>query len=182
MPLRPGHDAGGAGSRTPRSGSIRMSDRVSQRLAVLGLTLPPPPRPRGDYVGVVVHAGIAYVSGQVSREGQSVIAGPAGFDTSAETMAKAAQSCVLRALSALELPIGGLDTISRVLFLRGFVNARSDFQDHSKVLDPASRLLLAIFDDRGAHARSAVGVASLPSGGLLEIELTVALADRHRPP
>jgi enamine deaminase RidA (YjgF/YER057c/UK114 family) len=81
---------------------------------------------------------------------------------------------VLRALSALEQERGGLDAVERILFLRGYVYARPEFQDHSRILDPASRLLHEIFGERGHHARSAVGVASLPDGGPLEIELMAA--------
>ncbi|MFC0542751.1 RidA family protein [Kutzneria chonburiensis] len=148
---------------------------IEQRIAELGFALPPSPAPRGVYEPVVVHGTVAYVSGQLSRVDDTVMRGPAEMPSRLTT--SAAQACVLRALSALRHSLGDLDRVSRILFLRGFVNARSDFQDHSAVLDPASTLLLDIFGDAGRHARSAIGVASLPSGGLLEVELTVALTD-----
>ena len=151
-----------------------MSKIISQRLTELGLRLPEPPIPRGEYVSVVVHGGIAYVSGQVSRADLAVITGPASSETPSSTAAAAAHVCVLRALSALEQERGGLDAVERILFLRGYIHARPEFLDHSRILDPASRLLHEIFGERGHHARSAVGVASLPDGGLLEIELMAA--------
>jgi len=85
---------------------------VRKRLAELGLHLPEPPEPRGEYVAAVVHGGIAYVSGQVSREGQQVIAGPVTPDTPPAIVAQAARACVLRALSVLDQPDGGLDRVA----------------------------------------------------------------------
>jgi enamine deaminase RidA (YjgF/YER057c/UK114 family) len=137
--------------------------------------LPPPPEPRGLYTSIVIHAGIAYASGQVSREAGEIIRGPVGHDTPTSDISRAAQACVANALSALAHEVGSLDRIARLLFLRGFVAAAPDFTGHSLVLDAASQTLIALLGDRGHHARSAVGVSSLPGGGLLEIELVAAL-------
>ncbi|MFI0729995.1 RidA family protein [Streptomyces sp. NPDC021225] len=152
------------------------------RLAALGLTLPEPPRPHGDYQPVAVHGGIALVSGQLSREGDGVVRGPVGPATAPETLARAGRACTLRALSALRHELGGLHAVERVLHLRGFVNAEPAFEEHSRVLDTVSRLLHDVFGERGRHARTAVGVSSLPSRGLLEIELTLAVARRKARP
>ena len=152
-----------------------MTISVAQRLSQLGMTLPPPPSPRGAYTGVVIHRDIAYVSGQVSRVGEQVIAGPVDNATPPELIRHAARTCVLRALSALAAALPPTRSIERILFLRGFINAVPDFANHSQVMDEASSLLHEIFGDEGRHARSAIGVASLPGGGLLEIELTVSL-------
>ncbi len=127
-------------------------------------------------MAAVVHGGVAYVSGQVSREGQQVIAGPVTPDTPPAVVAQAARACVLRTLSVLEQAAGGLDRVDRILFVRGFVHGGPGFQNYSQVLDEASRLLLSIYGKRGQHARSAVGVAGLPGGGMLEIEIVAALA------
>lgn len=150
---------------------------LHEKLQGLGLTLPEAPVPKGIYVPVVVHRGIAYVSGQVSRLDQGVITGPVNADTPEKTLAMAATTCVLRALSALEQAIGDLDKIERVLFLRGFVFAEAGYEQFSKVLDLGSRLLIDLLGDRGLHARSALGVAGLPSSGLLEVELVVAVRE-----
>ncbi|WP_321803693.1 RidA family protein [Burkholderia sp. BCC1993] len=153
-----------------------MTIHFTHRLAQLGMALPPTPSPRGAYVSVVIHHDIAYVSGQVSRVGEQVIAGPVDNATPPDVVRHAARTCVLRALSALAAALPTTMMVERILFLRGFVNAAPDFVNHSQVMDEASLLLHEIFGDKGLHARSAIGVAGLPGGGLLEIELTVSLA------
>lgn len=160
-----------------------MTIDIPARLAQLGMTLPPAPEPRGAYQGVVIHNGIAYVSGQVSRTADGIIAGPVDRDTPLSVFQYAAQTCVLRALSALVAALPPSSAVERILFLRGFINAVPSFVNHSAVLDEASAVLHDVFGDNGRHARSALGVASLPGCGLLEIELTVALThERHPPP
>jgi enamine deaminase RidA (YjgF/YER057c/UK114 family) len=152
------------------------------RLRELGLILLPVPRPQGAYRAVRVHGGLAYVAGQVSRAEDGIITGPVDQATDPGRIEAAARACTLRALAALEAAVG-LGQITGILFLRGFVFAGPAFQGHPQVLDHVSRLLIAIFGDGGQHARSAVGVAGLPSGGMLEIEL-VAIIDEgdHRGP
>ncbi|RKF36124.1 RidA family protein [Paraburkholderia fungorum] len=157
-----------------------MTTDVVARLAQLGMALPPPPSPRGAYVGAVIHDGIAYISGQVSRVGDEVIVGPVDRDTPHHVIRRAARTCVLRALSVLVATLPATTAVGRILFLRGFVNAVPDFVDHSRVMDEASSVLHEIFGENGRHARSALGVASLPGNGLLEIELTVALTPELR--
>ncbi|MFM0644188.1 RidA family protein [Paraburkholderia bryophila] len=152
-----------------------MTIDIPARLAELGMTLPPAPTPRGAYQGVVIHNGIAYVSGQVSRTADGIIAGPVDRDTPSSVVQCAAQTCVLRALSALVAALPASSAVERILFLRGFINAVPGFVNHSAVLDEASAVLHHVFGDHGRHARSALGVSSLPGSGLLEIELTVAL-------
>lgn len=148
---------------------------AGDRLAGLGLHLPDPPRARGEYVPVVVHGNVAYVSGQVSRVGDAVIAGPVRDDTPPDVVAKAGRACVARALSALASAVGSLDNVDRILFVRGFVHVEGGFQNQSRILDEVSRLLVAIFGERGCHARSAVGVVGLPGGGTLEVEIMAAV-------
>ena len=146
-----------------------MTTVIADRLAQLGMTLPPPPSPRGAYVGVVIHDGIAYISGQVSRVGGEIIAGPVDHTTPPDLIRHAARTCVLLALSALAVALPSSTAVERILYLRGFVNAVPDFVIHSQVMDEASSLLHEIFGENGRHARSALGVAGLPGGGLLEI-------------
>lgn len=157
-----------------------MTADIAARVAQLGISLPSPPVPRGAYEGVVIHNGIAYISGQVSRVGDEIIAGPVNYTTPPEVIRHAARTCVLRALSALAATLPATAALERVLYLRGFVSATPDFVNHSQVVDEASALLHEIFGESGRHARAALGVASLPGGGLLEIELTVALTQRSR--
>ena len=131
-----------------------MKADIAGQLARLGMKLPPPPSPRGAYVGV---------SGQVSRVGDEIIAGPVGADTPPDVIRRAAQTCVLRAMSALVAAMPATMTVDRILFLRGFVHAVPGYVKYSEVMDEASALLLEIFGENGRHARSAVGVSGLPS-------------------
>jgi enamine deaminase RidA (YjgF/YER057c/UK114 family) len=154
-----------------------MWSAIQPQLNQIGLKLPDSPAPRGQYSAVTVHNGIAYVAGQVSRLADDVITGPVDQTTSPDKIKFAAQTCVLRALSVLTT-LEDSYVIDRILFLRGYVYASSDFTSHSAVLDHASDLLHALFGERGRHARSAIGVSSLPSAGLLEIELVVAVTPK----
>jgi enamine deaminase RidA (YjgF/YER057c/UK114 family) len=153
-----------------------MTTNIAARLTQLGLELPPLPAPRGAYVGAIIHDGIAYVSGQVSRIGDEIITGPVDNNTAPDVIRLAARTCVLRALSVLQTAMPATTGVNRILFLRGFVNSVTGFDNHSQVLDQASIFLHDIFGEAGQHARSALGVSSLPGCGLLEIELTVALS------
>ena len=144
------------------------------RLAQAGLSLPSAPLPNGRYRPVTVWENLAYVSGQVSRIGDSVIVGPVDENTDPETIKLAAEAVVLRALAAIEVSIG-IDRVRQILFLRGFVHATPAFADHSAILDHASELLVKLLGDAGEHSRSAIGVSSLPGGGMLEIELVAAI-------
>ncbi|NWD22490.1 RidA family protein [Pseudomonas yamanorum] len=147
---------------------------VREKLKALGLELPEAPSPKGDYVPVTIHGGVAYVSGQVCRQGDRVITGPVTDQTLPSLVNEAGQTCVLRALSVLDQAVG-LENVERILFVRGFVLGGEGFQGFSKVVDGASQLLIELFGERGRHARSAVGVAGLPGNGLLELELTAVV-------
>lgn len=147
---------------------------IREKLKTLGLELPDAPSPKGDYVPVVIHGGVAYVSGQVCRQGDSVISGPVTDQTAQQLITDAGQTCVLRALSVLDQAVG-LENVERILFVRGFVYGGEGFQGFSKVVDGASQLLIKLFGEHGRHARSALGVAGLPSHGMLELELTAAV-------
>ncbi len=148
---------------------------VRERLLALGLQLPQTPTPKGDYVPVTIHGGVAYVSGQECRLGEGVIAGPVTDETSPHLVAQAGQLCALRALSVLDHVVG-LENVERILFVRGFVYGGEGFQHFSKVVDGASQVLLDVFGEQGRHARSALGVAGLPSGGMLELEVTAVIS------
>ncbi|WP_395608161.1 RidA family protein [Pseudomonas sp. B22129] len=147
---------------------------IREKISTLGLTLPETPRPKGDYVPVTIHGGVAYVSGQVCRVGEGVISGPVTDQTSPELIVQAGRICALRALSVLDHGVG-LENVERILFVRGFVYGGEGFQHFSTVVDGASQVFIDVFGEQGRHARSAVGVAGLPSGGLLELEVTAVI-------
>lgn len=148
---------------------------IAQRLAQLGLVLPEPATPSFNYVPVVLHDGIAYVSGQVPKvDGEVRVFGKVGREVDLETARGEARICILQGLACLEAALGSLDRIERILKINGFVASAPGFNDQPRVLDAASDLLGEIFGDAGRHARAAVGVAELPRNCAVEIEMTVA--------
>jgi len=150
--------------------------RVRQQLAALGLTLYGPHPPHDPLDAVVVHGDVARTSGQLPRiAGELTCVGTLGRDVTVEEGARAAEVCALNALAVLEHALGSLDRVARVLTVTGFVASSPDFHEQPAVVDGASGVLHAVFGDDGRHTRSAVGVAALPRGGAVEIEVTVAL-------
>ena len=148
------------------------------RVAQLGLTLYGPHPPHDPLDAVVVHAGIARTSGQLPRiEGRLTCIGTLGVDVTVEEGAQAARVCALNALSVLREALGTLDRIERVLTVTGFVACAPGFAQQPAVVDGASAVLYEIFGDAGRHTRSAIGVAALPRGGAVEIEVTVAVRE-----
>src|SRR3954469_25733513 len=161
-----------------------MSD-VRQRLEELRLVLPGPYPPHDPLDAVVVHGGRARTSGQLPRDHDGalvhpgVLGVPGGGDEdegiTVEQGTEAARWCALNALSVLQAELGDLDRIERVLTVLGFVASAPGFARQPAVVDGASGLLHDVFGEAGRHSRSAVGVAALPRGGAVEIEVKVAL-------
>jgi enamine deaminase RidA (YjgF/YER057c/UK114 family) len=151
---------------------------IDERLRTLGLVLPGPYPPHDPLDAIVVHDGRARTSGQLPRDhdGRLVHPGVLGAELSVEDGTEAARWCALNALSVLRAGLGSLDRISRVLTLLGFVASAPGFAQQPAVVDGASNLLRDVFGDAGRHSRSAIGVAALPRGGAVEIEVEVALA------
>ena len=149
-----------------------MPSQIEQRLNELGITLPPPGAPAGNYVPFVVVGDIAYMSGQVAREaGKMKYVGKVGRDISIEDGQAAARLCAVNLLSQLKAACGGdLDRVERCVRLSGFVNSPPDFFEHPKVVNGASDLMVQVLGERGQHARTAVGVAALPLDSAVEVE------------
>jgi enamine deaminase RidA (YjgF/YER057c/UK114 family) len=149
---------------------------IRARVAELGLALHGPHPPHDPLDAVVVHGGVARTSGQLPRiEGRLTCVGRLGDTVSVDEGREAAAVCALNALAVLESALGSLDRIERVLTVTGYVASAPDFHEQPTVIDGASRVLADVFGDAGRHTRSAVGVAALPRGGAVEIEVTVAL-------
>ena len=150
--------------------------RIRARLAELGLTLHGPHPPHDPLDAVVVHGDVARTSGQLPRiAGQLTCLGRLGDTVSVEEGRQAAAVCALNALAVLEVALGTLDRIERVLTVTGYVASAPDFHEQPAVIDGASAVLADVFGEAGRHTRSAVGVAALPRNGAVEIEVTVAL-------
>lgn len=149
---------------------------IDARLQALGLAMPAPSQPPGAFKGAVRHRDIVTVSGQVPlREGKVLMTGHLGADISIDQGREAARWALLNALAQLGAVAGGLDKVAGFIRLAGYVAAMPDFTQHGKVIDGASELLRDLFDGRSDHARLACGVASLPRGVPVEIELTAHL-------
>jgi len=151
--------------------------RVADRIAALGLTLPGPHPPHHPLAAVVVHDGIARTSGQLPRiAGELTCIGVLGATVSVEEGREAAKVCALNALSVLADELGELDRIERLITVTGFVASAPGFDQQPAVVDGASAVLFDIFGEpAGRHTRSAIGVAALPRGGAVEIEVTAAV-------
>lgn len=153
------------------------ADRTRARLDELGLTLHGPHPPHDPLDAVVVFGGVARTSGQLPRiDGKLTCLGTLGVDVTVEQGAEAAAVCALNALAVLEAALGSLDRISRILTVTGYVASAPDFHQQPAVVDGASRVLADVFGEAGRHTRSAVGVAALPRGGAVEIEVLAAVA------
>ena len=155
-----------------------MTDRTRARIGELGLTLHGPHPPHDPLDAVVVHDGVARTSGQLPRiDGKLTCLGTLGVDVTVEEGAAAAAVCALNALAVLEAALGSLDRVSRILTVTGFVASAPDFHQQPAVVDGASRVLADVFGPAGRHTRSAIGVAALPRGGAVEIEVIAAVTD-----
>jgi enamine deaminase RidA (YjgF/YER057c/UK114 family) len=152
---------------------------IDDRLNALGLVLPGPYPPHDPLDAIVVHGDRARTSGQLPRDydGNLVHPGVLGAGVTVEEGAEAARWCALNALSVLRADLGSLDRVARVLTVLGFVASAPGFVQQPAVIDGASRLLADVFGDAGRHSRSAIGVAALPRGGAVEIEVEVALSN-----
>ena len=152
---------------------------LAQRLSDLNLVLPETAAPGARYAAVVVHQGVAWVSGQLPRDGDRVLfAGKLGRDVGIDDAKQGARVALLRGLAALRDELGDLRRVRQVLKLNVFVNSTDAFTEQSAVADGASALIYELFGpELGAHARTSVGVAQLPRNGCVELDIAVALDD-----
>jgi enamine deaminase RidA (YjgF/YER057c/UK114 family) len=153
---------------------------IADRLAELGLTLPPVPTPAGSYVPAAKHGSLVFTAGQLPLvAGALAYTGLVGDGAHAEVTVEqaftAARLCALNALAAASALVGGVDEITGIVKVTGYVASAPGFTAQPAVINGASDLLGAIFGEAGQHARSAVGVAALPLGAPVEVELIVAV-------
>lgn len=150
---------------------------AAERLAALGLSLPELPTPLATYVPFRRHGGVIYLSGQGPKKPDGTYhQGLVGADVSVEDAYGHARLTGLQLLAAAKAVAGTLDRIE-ILKVFGMVHALPDFSDHPKVINGCSDLFVAVLGDDGRHARSAVGMASLPNRMTVEIECVIALKD-----
>jgi enamine deaminase RidA (YjgF/YER057c/UK114 family) len=145
---------------------------VIERLADLGITIPKPMPPVATYVPVVIAGDLVIVSGQLPAiEGKVAVTGQLGAGVTLEEGQHAARICLINVFAQLEVAVpGGLNRISRILRLGGFIAATPEFSQHATVMNGASDLAVAAFGEAGRHTRSTIGVASLPLDAAVEVE------------
>lgn len=144
------------------------------RLAELGLVLPAPPRPVGAYTTAVASGDLLYLSGTTCYvDGEPMFRGKVGREVTQEQAYLAARQTALNLLAVVKAELGALSRVDRIVKLNGYVNSAPGFDQQPAVINGASDLLVAIFGERGVHARTSVGVSELPGGIPVEIEMVV---------
>jgi enamine deaminase RidA (YjgF/YER057c/UK114 family) len=149
-----------------------MAGTIEKKLTELGITIATPAAPVANYVGYVRTGNLLVISGQIcfGGDGKLVAAGKLGAGVSIEDGQKAARACAVNLLAQLKAALGDLDKVARVIRLGGFINSAPTFLDGPKVMNGASDLMVAVFGDKGRHARTTVGVAALPLDAAVEVE------------
>jgi len=149
---------------------------VEAKLASLGLTLPAVSAPVANYVPAVRSGNLIYLAGHIPRGADGkVVKGKVGRGSTVEDANAAARLTTLALLATLKKEVGDLNKVKRIVRVAGFVNATDDFESQPQVLNGCSDLLVALFGDRGRHARAAIGAGSLPLGAIVEIEMVVEI-------
>ena len=145
--------------------------QFESKLAEMGVTLPEAPAPAANYVPFVQSGNLLHVSGQISKDGDTLLTGKLGADMDVAGGQAAAKVCAIALLAQVKAACGGdLDRLVRVVKLGGFVNSTPDFVDQPQVINGASDFIGEALGDAGKHARAAVSAASLPFGVAVEID------------
>ncbi|MBB3764874.1 RidA family protein [Sphingomicrobium lutaoense] len=151
---------------------------IEEKLAEHGITLPAPAVPVASYLPAVEAGGLLHISGQISMDEEgSLITGTLGKDLDVAEGQAAAERCGVMLIAQMKKALGSLDRVERIVKLGGFVNSTPDFTDQPKVVNGASDLMQLAFGDAGRHARSAVGVNTLPLGVAVEVDAIVKVRD-----
>src|SRR5262245_25629697 len=149
-----------------------MAGTIEMKLRELGLALPTLAAPLANYVGFVRTGNLLFVCGQLcfGADGTLVAKGKLGGGVSVGDSQKAAQACAVHLLGQLKACLGDLDKVVRVIRLGGFISSAPSFLEGPKVMNGASDLLVAVFGEKGRHARTTIGVAVLPLDAAVEVE------------
>ena len=156
-----------------------MAGNIEKKLSELGIVLAPPAAPVANYVPCVRTGNLLMVSGQICLDdGKLVAKGQLGAGVSVEDGQKAARACAINLLAQVKAAVGDLDKVARVVRLGGFVNSAPGFLDGPKVMNGASDVMVAVFGEKGKHARTTVGVAALPLDAAIEVVPLIDPAQR----
>ncbi|MBL8301922.1 MAG: RidA family protein [Ideonella sp.] len=152
------------------------SSTVYERLTALGITLPPLAIPAAAYVPFVQTGPLVFVSGHIAKRDGKPWVGQLGRDVDTATGKLAARAVAIDLLGTLHAAVGDLNRVTRIVKVMSLVNSTADFTEQHLVTNGCSELLGEVFGERGAHARSAFGVAQIPMGACVEIELIAEVA------
>ncbi len=153
---------------------VSKAQDAEAKLKELKIELPTLSKPIANYVNVVRSGNLLFLSGKGTSNAQGVyITGKVGKDLTLEQGQEAARLTAINQLAVLKTELGDLNKVKRIVKVLGMVNCESDFKDHPKVINGFSDLMVEIFGEKGKHARSAVGMCSLPMNMAVEIELVV---------
>jgi enamine deaminase RidA (YjgF/YER057c/UK114 family) len=144
---------------------------IAAKLQELNITLPPVSVPAAAYVPFVRTGNLVFLSGHIAKKDGQVWVGQLGKTMATEEGKAAARAVAIDLLGTLQVAAGGLDKVTRIVKVMSLVNSAPDFTEHHLVTNGCSELLGQVFGDKGAHARSAFGVAQIPMGACVEIEL-----------
>ena len=144
---------------------------IAQTLKDLGISLPPVSTPAAAYVPFVQTGNLVFLSGHIAKKDGKPWVGQLGTNMDTATAKEAARAIAIDLLGTLQAAVGDLERVKRVVKLLGLVNSAPGYTEHHLVINGASELIAQVFGERGAHARSAFGVAQLPMGAAVEIEL-----------
>ena len=150
---------------------------VEERVTELGIELQSSPPPVANYVNAVTTGNLVFLAGKGPNKDGSYITGKVGTDLSIEEGYEAARLTAITQISVLKEHLGDLNRVKRVVKVLGMVNADSSFTNQPEVINGFSDLIVAVFGERGKHARAAVGMASLPRNIAVEIEMIVEIED-----
>jgi enamine deaminase RidA (YjgF/YER057c/UK114 family) len=148
-----------------------MNTNISARLKALGIDLPPPGPPAAAYVMAASTGNMVFLSGHIAKRDGKPWTGKLGQDMDTETGKAAARAIGIDLIATLQNHVGSLDKVKRIVKVMGLVNSTAQYTDQHLVINGCSELLVEVFGDAGKHARSAFGVAQIPLGACVEIEL-----------
>ena len=147
-----------------------------ERLGALGFSLPDPPPAGGNYLPFRIVGSLVFLPGVISSwNGTLTHRGKVGEDLTVEQGYEGARVCALNLLANLQAAVGDLDRVKQIIVVNGYVNCIPNFPDSPKVINGASDLLVGIFGESGRHVRAAIGVAGLPQGAAVEVQMTAEI-------
>ena len=149
---------------------------IYNKLSQLGITLPPVAAPAAAYVPFVQTGNLVFLSGHLAKKDGKVWVGQLGKNISTEEGKAAARAAAIDLMGTLHAAVGDLNRVTRIVKLMSLVNSTGDFTEQHLVTNGASELIGEVFGDKGAHARSAFGVAQIPLGACVEIEMIAEVA------